>query len=130
MPAAKKPTTRRTSTARKRPASKEPPALRRLNKSLDSASDALAALRKDVGKDTSAGAKNLYRDVQRFVRDARRDGGKLGKALQKDAEQFQKRLASASKGTSRSGGGRKAPARSTGKRAASRSASSSRSRAK
>jgi hypothetical protein len=74
-------------------ASKEPAALKRLNKSLDSAQDALKALRKDVGKDVGTGARDLYQDLERFVKGARRDSTKLGKALQRDVEQLQKRLA-------------------------------------
>ena len=56
MPPAKRSTTKRRTTtrkkpaARKSPASKEPAAVVRLNKALDSAQDALNALRKDLSK--------------------------------------------------------------------------------
>ncbi len=95
MPATRKPTTRkptRTTAKRKPAAPKESAALRRLNRSLDSAQDALTRLRKDVGKDVSAGSNSLYNDLKRFVKDARRDSGKLAKALQRDAEKAQARM--------------------------------------
>ncbi len=58
-PAAKKPASRRRATARKRPAAKEPAAIRRLNKALDAAQDALASLRKEVGKEIGGVQKRL-----------------------------------------------------------------------
>jgi hypothetical protein len=85
----------------KRPVAKPPAALKRLEKSLGTAQDALKALRKNVGRDTSAGARNLYKDLQKFVGDARRDSGKLGTALQRDLEKAQTKLAASSKGPSR-----------------------------
>jgi hypothetical protein len=94
MPPAKKTATRRRAAARKSPARKEPAAVRRLNKSLDGAQEALAALRKDVSRDVSTGARGLYRDVEKFVKSARRDSRKLSTALQRDLAQAQKRLAS------------------------------------
>jgi hypothetical protein len=123
MPATKKPASRGGKTARKRPATGEPAAVARLNKSLDAAQDSLAALRNDVSKDVSAGARDLYKDVQKFVKDARRDSGKLGKALQRDIEKAQKRMSPArkAKSSSRAGAPRKAAARSTAKRTTSRS---------
>jgi hypothetical protein len=128
MPAAKKTTTRRTAAGRKRPSAKrgsakEPAALRRLNKSLESASDALNALRKDVGKDVGGGAQDLYKGLQKFVKDARRDSGKLSKTLQREFAQLEKRIADASKSGSRSGGKRKTASRSTAKKAGSRARS-------
>jgi hypothetical protein len=123
MPAAKKPTSAGAKTARKRPATSEPAAIKRLNKSLDAAQDALAALRNDVSKDVSVGARGLYKDVQKFVKDARRDSGRLSKALQRDIEKAQKRLSTSpkAKSSSRAGTPRKTAARSTTKRSASRS---------
>jgi hypothetical protein len=123
MPTTKKPVSRGGRTARKRPAAGEPAAVKRLNKSLDAAQDALAALRNDVSKDVSTGARNLYKDVQKFVKDARRDSGKLGKALQRDIEKAQKRMSPApkAKSSSRARAPRKAAARSTAKRTTSRS---------
>jgi hypothetical protein len=121
MPVAKKPASRRQRS--------EPPALKRLNKALDDAQKALTDLRKDVGKDVSKGARELYGDVDKIVKNARRNTGKLGTALRKDLETLQKRMsqpgspasprrpnASRSKSgtrTSRSGAARR---RSTGKR--------------
>ena len=122
MPAAKKP----TSATRNRAAAKEPPALRRLNKSLDTAQEALSALRNDLSTDVSKGARDLYGDVQKFVTDARRDSGKLGKALQKDVGQAERRLArSARTASARGGSARRSTAppgagRSTAKRGSSR----------
>ncbi len=124
MPAAKKPASRAAKTARKRSAVSEPAAVKRLNKSLDAAQDALAALRNDVSKDVSVGARGLYKDVQKFVKEARRDSGRLSKALQRDIEKAQKRLSTSPKAkrASRAGATRKTAARSTTtKRAASRS---------
>jgi hypothetical protein len=127
-PAARKTTAR--STTKRRAPSKEPAALRRLNKSLDSAQEALAELRGDVSKDVSAGARTLYKDVQRFIKEARRDSTKFGKTLQRDVEQAQKRLSSAAKrGTSRSGAG-KASRRPAAKKPAARRTTTSRSRSR
>jgi len=130
MPPAKKPASRRGRAARKRPAAKEPATVNRLNKSLDAAQDALASLGKDVSKDLGAGGRDLYKNIQRFVKDARRDSGKLSRALGRDIEQLQKRLAGSSQTKTPSGIGtrRKAAGRSTAKRTTSRSASRSGSR--
>ena len=57
------------------------------------AQKALVALRKDLGKDVSKGARELYDDLGKFIKDARRDSGKLSTALRKDLEALQKRLA-------------------------------------
>ncbi len=96
MPPAKKPASRRRATAkktaRKRPAAKEPAAIKRLNKSLDAAQEALVALRKDVSRGVGAGGRRLHKDLQKFVKDARRDTGRLSKALERDIERLQKRL--------------------------------------
>jgi hypothetical protein len=100
MPAARKPASR-TTTAPKRSTAAEPAALKRLNKSLDDSQKALAALRKDLGKDVSEGARDLYDDLGKFIKDARRDSGKLGTALRKDLEALQKRLAASGKPAAR-----------------------------
>ena len=97
MPAAKKSSSRAAKTARKRSTVREPAALKRLNKSLDAAQDALAALRNDVSKDVSVGARGVYKDVQKFVKEARRDSRRLGKSLQRDIEMAQKRLSTSPK---------------------------------
>jgi hypothetical protein len=78
------PQPKKTASTTKRPGAKEPAALRQLTKSLDGAQTALAKLRADLGRDVSTGSKALYKDLERFVKDARRDSGKLGKALQRD----------------------------------------------
>jgi hypothetical protein len=107
MATAKKPS-RGRSTRAKRTASKEPAALKRLNKSLDNAQEALATLGKDVGKDVSTGSRGLYRELQKFVKDARRHSGKLSKAMERDIAQLQKRLAGGSPTkSSRTGGARR-----------------------
>jgi len=91
MPQAKKPT---TPASRPRAAAfKQPAALKRLNRSLDSAQEALTELRKDTGRDVSHGARGLYKDLRTFVSSSRRDAGKLAKALQRDFERAQKQLA-------------------------------------
>ena len=91
MPPAKKPT--RSRAPRTSAAFKEPAALKRLTTSLDAAQEALAELRKDTGRDVGQGAQDLYRDLRTFVSSARRDTGKLTKALRRDFEQAQKRVA-------------------------------------
>jgi hypothetical protein len=96
MPPAKKPA---TSAPRVRAASREPAALKRLNSSLDAAQEALAELRQDTGRDVSQGARDLYKDLRTFISSARRDSSKLAKALARDLEQAEKRLASTTFGT-------------------------------
>jgi len=78
--------------------------------SLDAAQEALAELRKDTGRDVSQGARDLYKDVRTFITSARRDSGKLAKALAQDFTQAEKRLASRASGTRarRAGTARKA----------------------
>ena len=122
MPPAKRSTTKRRTTtrkkptARKSPASKEPAAVARLNKALDSAQDALNALRKDLSKGAGSSAKGLYKDLEKRVRDVRRDTGKLGKAFQKDLEKLQKQLADAAKQARPGSSAKRKPAsRSEGK---------------
>ncbi len=102
MPPAKKPAARRrTSTARKaarkRPAANEPAAIKRLNKALDGAQDALTALRKDVSREVGAGSRDLHRNLQKFVKEAQRDSGRLSKAIERDFERLQKRLTPSSR---------------------------------
>ena len=72
----------------------EPAALKQLTtKSLDFAQEALAELRKGAGRDVGHGARDLYSDLRTFVGSARRDTGKLAKALQRDFTQAQRQLA-------------------------------------
>lgn len=122
---AKKSTAARRTTTRKSSAARENARIKRLNKSLDSAQDALTALRKDVTKDVSSGARGLYRDLEKFVKNARRDSGKLGTALQKDVERLQKQLQAATKGRKTTSSARRRPAKSTAKRTSTRSRSRS-----
>ena len=51
---------------------------------LDEARAALMGVRKDLG----AGGRDLYGDVEVFVRSARKDTTKLGKALRADVERL------------------------------------------
>jgi hypothetical protein len=81
MPPAKQPV---QSSARARTAFKEPAALKRFNRSLDAAQQALAELRKDTGRDVAQGARDRYEDLRTFVSSARRDSAKLTWALQRD----------------------------------------------
>jgi len=130
MPPAKKSGSRKSTTRAKksgsrrsttRASAKESSAMRKLNKSLDSAQDALASLGKEVGKDVGGGARDLHKSLQGFVKDARRDSGKLGTALQRDVERLQKRVARSSptRGATRAGG-RKASVRSSAKKTTAR----------
>jgi hypothetical protein len=136
MPPAKRSTssrrttsTRRSTSARKSSASSEPAALKRLNKSLEGAQNALTALRKDVSKDVSTGTQGLYKDLQKFVSDAQRNGGRLSKALQKDLDRLQKQVRDAAAGRKTSAARRTSSSgRSTAKRSTSRSRSGSGSR--
>ena len=72
---------------------KEPAALKWLSSSLDTAQQALVELREDTGRDLSQGARDLHKDLRAFISSARRDAGKLAKALQRDFDQAQKQLA-------------------------------------
>jgi hypothetical protein len=72
---------------------KEPAALKWLSSSLDTAQQALVELRQDTGRDLSQGARDLHKDLRAFISSARRDAGKLAKALQRDFDQAQKQLA-------------------------------------
>jgi hypothetical protein len=72
---------------------KEPAALKWLSSSLDTAQQALVELREDTGRDVSQGARDLHKDLRAFISSARRDTGKLAKALQRDFEHAQKQLA-------------------------------------
>ena len=72
---------------------REPAALKWLASSLDAAQQALVELRADAGRDLSQGARDLHKDLRAFVSSARRDAGKLAKALQRDFEHAQKQLA-------------------------------------
>jgi hypothetical protein len=119
MPQAK----RSTSTSRSRAMFKQPPALKRLSTSLETAQRALSELRKDAGRDVGKGAKDLYGDLRTFVSNARRDSNRLAKALQREFDQAQKQLAKAAASSASTAG------RSTSRSTSRRSSSSSRSTA-
>ena len=94
---ARKQTTASKPRATRKAATGEPAALKRLNNSLDTAQAALAALRKDVSKDVSSGARELYTDLERFVKAARRDGSKLSRALERDMRKAERKLSGSSR---------------------------------
>ncbi len=71
---------------------REPAALKWLSTSLDAAQRALVELRADAGRDLSHGARDLHKDRRTFISNARRDTGKLTKALQRDFEHAQEQL--------------------------------------
>src|SRR6516165_2094925 len=98
MPPAKKSTSRatrsrassarttrsRTSSARNsraRVSFKEPAALKKLSKSLESANAALGELQKQSGRDVSKAARDIYKDLRAFLSNASRHSGRLGTAL-------------------------------------------------
>jgi DNA-binding transcriptional ArsR family regulator len=111
MPQAKKPVSR---PSRPSAAFREPAALRKLSRSLDAAQEALAELRKDAGRAVGQGAGDLYKDLRTFLSSARRDTGRLAKALQRDFAQAQKRLGGP--GSSTRPASASAPARARGAR--------------
>jgi hypothetical protein len=98
-------------STRSRVAAKQPAALRQLTTSLDGAQSALAKLRADIGRDVSGGSKALYKDLERFVKDARRDSGKLGKALERELAAVQKRVSGAARPAARKSTAAKASAK-------------------
>jgi DNA-binding transcriptional ArsR family regulator len=86
------PSAKNTSRSTRPSTFREPAALRWLSSSLDAAEQALAALREDAGRDVSQGARDLHKDLRAFISNARRDTGKLAKALARDFEHAQKQL--------------------------------------
>ena len=126
MPQAKKSTRTRSSSSARRssrtPAFKEPAALKRLTKSLESAQDALGDLRKDVGRDTGTATRDLQKQLRTALTGSRRDIGKLVRALQSDFERAQTKLTQGgarSTTRARSTRGRSASTRSASTRSAS-----------
>jgi hypothetical protein len=150
MPPAKKSTSRatrsrassarttrsRTSSARNsraRVSFKEPAALKKLSKSLESANAALGELQKQSGRDVGKAARDIYKDLRAFLSNASRHSGRLGTALKRDYEKAK----SAKKGTSgrstrtRSSSARaKKPATATARRRSATKTTRSSSRAK
>ncbi len=101
MPPTKKPASRSSRAARPSRSSAasrasaafpEPAALKRLAKSIDTAADALAALRTNTKANHTRDARELYKDLRTFLESARRSAGKLTTTLQSDFEQAQKLL--------------------------------------
>ena len=121
MPPAKKPASQ--SLLRSPVTFTEPAALKQLTtNSLDAAQEALAELRKGAGRDVGQGARDLYSDLRTFVSSARRDTGKLAKALQRDLTQAQKQLArgtAAGSARTKPAGSRSSKTASTSKRSTS-----------
>ncbi len=121
MPPAKKPVSQ--SLLRSPVTFTDPAALKQLTtKSLDAAQEALAELRKGTGRDVGQGARDLYSDLRTFVSSARRDTGKLAKALQRDFTQAQKQLArgtAAGSARTKPAGSRSSKTASTSKRSTS-----------
>jgi hypothetical protein len=81
---------RRTTAGR--PQFKEPAALKRLARSLETADAALMELRSSAGRDLSLAAKDLYRDLNKFLSSAKRENRKLSTALRRDFEQASRQL--------------------------------------
>jgi len=129
MPQTKKTNSRASSTLR---SFKEPAALKRLTKSLESAQDALSQLQSHAGRDVSQGARDIYKELKSFVSSARKDTTKFAKALQKDFEMLQRSVTGGStptparKTTARKPAATAAKKRTTSSRARTASRSSSR----
>lgn len=109
---------------------KEPAALKRLNRSLESAQKALNELRSHAGSNATAGTRSLHKGVGKFLTDARRDTGKFTTALKRDFDQAKKAAgrAASSAGSSRSsssrssgGSARRTTRRATAKRSTRKS---------
>lgn len=139
MPQAKKSTRSRSSSSTRRSSRtakfKEPAAVKRLTKSLENAQGALGDLGKDVGRDAGIATRDLQKQLRTGLTGSRRDLGKLVRALQRDFDQAQKKLAKASprsttrarSTSSRSASSRSATSRSATSRSASGRTASSRS---
>jgi predicted nucleic acid-binding Zn-ribbon protein len=118
--------TRRTSTAKR---GKGQSALDRLTKSVDAAQDALKDLRGEMGR----GSSGVLKDLDKQLKDARKNLRGASKSVIKELEELQQKVTpGAKKSTSRSSGGakrstaRKSTARSSASRASSSRSSSSR----
>ena len=92
------------SSPRKTTTFKEPAALKRLNRSIDGAQQALAELRAHAGRDAADTTRKLHKGLGQFLSDARRDTGKFTTALKRDFEKAQKAAASERSRTSRTSG--------------------------
>lgn len=94
------PQARRSTSSRQR-AFKEPAALKRLNKSLDAATEALAELRKETGRGASQGTRDLHKELRTLVSGARRFSGRLGNTLEREFARAQKQVSERSTSTAR-----------------------------
>lgn len=84
---------------------KEPPALKQLTRSLEAAQAALGKLRTHAGRGASDGARGAYTELRSSLAGASRHSGRLSKALARDFEQAEKRVAQAAKSGARTAGG-------------------------
>ena len=129
MPQAKKSTRSRSSStahgSSRAATFKEPAALKRLTKSLESAQDALGDLRKDMGRDAGTATRDLQKQLRTALTGSRRDIGKLVRALQRDFNSAQSKMSQSGAGSAP--GGRSTRGRSTSGRGASARGSSGRS---
>ena len=130
MPQAKKSTRSRSSSSARgssrTAAFKEPAALKRLTKSLESAQDALGDLRKDVGRDAGTATRDLQKQLRTALTGSRRDIGKLVRALQRDFDSAQSKMTQ--RGSGSTSGGRSTRGRSASGRSATGRSASPRSR--
>jgi hypothetical protein len=81
-------------------------AINRLNTSLDSANKAIGDLRGDLGR----GGRDLVKNVEKLIKDARKEGEKLNKSLRAELDQLQERLRPGSGRTKRPAGRSRASA--------------------
>jgi hypothetical protein len=105
------------SSSRRGTSFKEPAALKRLNRSLESAQKALTELRSHAGSSAAKNTQSLHKGLGKFLSDARRDTGKFTTALKRDFDQAKK---AASRATSSGSSG-------TSKRSTKRAGASGRS---
>lgn len=108
------------SSSRKSTTFKEPAALKRLNRSIDAAQNALGDLRGNAGRNAAERTRKLHKGLGQFVSDARRDTGKFATALKRDFEKAQKAAATAPAKRSRTSrtSGRGSTRRGSSKRSA------------
>jgi hypothetical protein len=102
------------SSSRRGASFKEPAALKRLNRSLESAQKALTELRSQAGTSAAKNTQSLHKGLGKFLTGARRDSGKFATALKRDFDQARK----AASQTTRSPAG-KTTKRTTGRSGAS-----------
>jgi Sec-independent protein translocase protein TatA len=95
---------------------KEPAALKRLNRSLDSAQKALDDLRGQAGRNATASTRALHKGLGKFLSSARRDTGKFTTAIKRDFEQAQKAAKSAQRSATTATSRRRSTGRTTATR--------------